>query len=137
MLKTTLILLVLILLSMGVAANGCPWSKDNDSESGSSIPNISVPNQPHGPTTVFTNMSNSYSTGGSVAKSGEPVQYLIDWGDGSNTGWLPVGVTSSSTTWAASDIYNIRARARCITHTSIVSAWSIETAVFVAENEAE
>ena len=33
------------------------------------------------------NVSNTYTMGGAVCSLGDPVQYNIDWGDGTNSGW--------------------------------------------------
>jgi hypothetical protein len=66
----------------------------------------------------------TYSTGGSASNLGHPVQYLIDWGDGSNSGWLAVGTTSASKFWTSTGNYLVKAQARCSSDTSIVSSWS-------------
>jgi hypothetical protein len=69
-------------------------------------------------------VSSVYSTGGSISGSSHPVQYLFDWGDGTNSGWLPVGKTSASKFWALPGTYSVRAKARCSTHNLIISDWS-------------
>jgi hypothetical protein len=85
---------------------------------------ISTPNVPSGPMNGTIGTLYTYSTGGSTSNLGHPVQCLIDWGDGSHSGWLPVGNTSASKSWASSGNYLIKAQARCATDTSVVSSWS-------------
>ena len=92
---------------------------------------ISTPTVPSGPTTGNTNSSNSYSTGGSSSNLGHTVEYQFDWkGDGTDlSSW---GSGTQSKTWIAAGTYNVRARARCITHTSVVSSWSGSISVTIS-----
>ena len=55
------------------------------------IPSISTPNTPSGPATGTNGTSYTFSTGGSTAASGNTPQYMFNWGDGTNSGWLPAG----------------------------------------------
>ena len=95
---------------------------------------ISVPTTPTGPSFGVVNnysqseypfdKSYSFTTGGSTSSAGHPIQYQIDWGDGTNSGWLPVGPTmtiSASKTWTKGGVFTVKATARCATHTDIVS----------------
>ncbi len=41
------------------------------------------------------------------------MQYKFDWDDGSDSGWLAVGTTTASHSWAAAGTYDVRAMARC------------------------
>ena len=85
---------------------------------------VSTPSTPTGPTSGTTGTSYTYATGGSVSNQGHSVQYLIDWGDGSNSNWLPVGTTSAPKSWSSAGTYCVKAKARCATHTSVESGWS-------------
>jgi hypothetical protein len=85
---------------------------------------ISTPNPPSGTTSGLIGTSYAYTTGGSTADSGHQVQYLFDWGDGTNSGWLPTGTTSASHSWSSPGTYLVKAQARCATHPFIVSSWS-------------
>jgi len=87
---------------------------------------ISTPTPPSGPANGTIGMSYAYTTGGSSSSLADPVQYLIDWGDGTNSGWLPVGITSASKHWISSGQYVVRSQARCASHEAVVSAWSPE-----------
>ncbi len=70
------------------------------------------------------NVSYTYSTGGASSTVGNPIQYFFDWGDGTNSGWLDVGVTSAQKAWTAGGIYAVRSMARSAINTSIESKWS-------------
>ena len=84
---------------------------------------ISTPTIPSGPTNGTTGTSYSYSTGGSNSSLGHTVEYQFDWkGDGSDLS--PWGLSTQSKTWAVAGTYNVRARARCATDTSVLSSWS-------------
>jgi len=85
---------------------------------------ISTPNTPSGPLTGVVQTSYSFTTGGSSSNLGDLFQYLFDWGDGTNSGWLPVGTTSASHSWTSPGTYLVKAQARCAAHNSIVSSWS-------------
>src|ERR1051325_2640912 len=74
----------------------------------------SPPTKPTGTTSTYTNHSYTYTTGGAVDNYGYSVQYYFDWGDGTSSGWLPVGTVSATKTWTAA------ARACAITPVEIV-----------------
>ncbi len=97
---------------------------------------VSTPILPAGPASGFNAVSYQYATGGSASNLGDPVQYLIDWNDGSDSGWLAVGTTSASHTWAAPGTYGVKAKARCATHTAIESSWTGTFTVFIADSGA-
>ncbi len=85
---------------------------------------VSAPDTPAGPATGASGTSYEYSTGGSISSRGDDVQYLFDWCDGSDSGWLAVGATTAAHSWASAGTYIVRAKARCATHTATESAWS-------------
>jgi hypothetical protein len=85
---------------------------------------VSAPSTPSGTSSGQTATSYSYSTGGSISSKGHSVQYFFDWGDGTNSGWLAVGQTSANKSWSSAGTYSVRAQARCVTDTSVVSSWS-------------
>jgi hypothetical protein len=82
---------------------------------------VSAPSTPSGPTSGTAGTIYSYLTGGSTDNLGNPVQYLFNWGDGTNSGWLSTGTTSASHSWAAGS-YGVTAQARSATNTSVVSS---------------
>jgi hypothetical protein len=93
---------------------------------------ISAPNPPDGPTDGDTNTSYTYATGGSMSSIGDPLQVRFDWGN-KISGWLPVGVTSTSYSWGAPGTYIVKAQARCYRHpTEIFSNWSEGVSVTIS-----
>ena len=83
---------------------------------------ITTPNVLSGPTSGITGKTYTYITGGSVSSLGHSVQYQFDWkGDG--TDLSPWGLATQSKIWTASGLYNVRARARCASDTSLISQW--------------
>ena len=66
----------------------------------------------------------TYSTSGSACHQGHSIQYQFDWGDGTNSGWLAVGVTNAQHTWNSSGFFSVRAQARCAVDNAIISSWS-------------
>ena len=97
---------------------------------------VSTPSIPSGPTDGSTGTSYSYLTGGAVSGLGHSIQYLFDWGDGTNSGWLAVGTASALKTWYTAGTYVVRAQARCATNTSAVSGWSSGLSVTISVGEA-
>ena len=92
---------------------------------------VSRPSKPTGPKNGTAEVPYSYSTGGASSDLGHPVQYLFDWGDETNSGWLPVGQKGSKA-WATPGNYDIMVRARCASHGFILSAWSEALSVDIA-----
>jgi len=85
---------------------------------------VSTPNPPDGPTSGSSGTSYTYTTGGSASSKEHSVQYLLDWGDGTSSGWLPVGTTSASHSWNMAGIYTVKVQARCATDINVISGWS-------------
>ena len=96
---------------------------------------VSAPTQPAGSGSGYTGTAYSYSTGGSVDSQGASVQYLFDWGDGTNSGWLASGVTSASKTWTTKGTYTVRSQARSVANTGVISPPSPEKSVTIAASE--
>lgn len=71
------------------------------------------------------------TTGGSTCSGGHSVQYYFDFGDGTNSGWLPVGTYAAANRFAAAGSYDVRAKARCSVDTAIESALSTALALSV------
>ena len=101
-----------------------PWSTSLSVNIGLPAETVSAPNTPAGPTSGNTGTDYTYSTGGSNSTLGHSVQYLISWGDGTDSDWLPVGTTTASKSWTNAGSYSIQAQARCKDHTTVVSGWS-------------
>ncbi len=84
---------------------------------------ISTPSVLSGPMNATIGNSYTYTTGGSSSNFGDSVEYQFDWkGDASDLSrW---GAASQPKVWKTAGTYNIRARARCATHSSVISTWS-------------
>ncbi|MFH1232141.1 MAG: hypothetical protein V1709_11675 [Planctomycetota bacterium] len=93
---------------------------------------VSTPPQPSGATSGNTGTSYSYYTGGASSNlSGHSLEYRFDWGDGTGySNWSPSTTVSKS--WSSAGTYVVRARARCATHTSVVSGWSSGLSVTIS-----
>jgi len=90
----------------------------------SSAETISTPATPSGPTSGVVGTSYTFMAGGSSSNLGHSIQYFFDWGDGTNSDWLPAGTISASKTWTAGGTFAVYVRARCAEDTSVVSNWS-------------
>ena len=91
--------------------------------------NVSVPAAPVGPFEGINGTPYIFSIGGSSSNCGHTLQYKFDWGDGTTTDWLPVGVTTASKSWSSPNTYIVTGRARCAIHLARVSNWSEAIAV--------
>jgi hypothetical protein len=96
---------------------------------------ISTPNMPRGPSSGMPSTSYTYSIGGSTSSLGHNIQYFFDCGDGTNSGWLPLGMTNASKSWASAGTYPVKAKGRCTTHSSIESNWSRVVNVLISASE--
>jgi hypothetical protein len=85
---------------------------------------VSTPNGPSGSREGTTGMSYLFETAGSTSSFGDPVQYLLNWGDGTDSGWMAPGTTTASHSWNTPGAYPVRSQARCSKHPSAVSNWS-------------
>jgi hypothetical protein len=93
---------------------------------------VSAPSILSGPTSGTVGTSYNYSTGGSSSSLGHDVQYFFDWGDGSNSGWLPVGIASASHSWGSAGTYPVKVQARCAADTDVVSSLSSSLSVTIS-----
>jgi hypothetical protein len=82
---------------------------------------VSQPNVPSGPIQGQQNLFYTFQSGGARSNAAHPVEYQFDWGDGTLSEW---GSLSQDHKWDLMGNYNIRARARCLTHPDLVSEWS-------------
>ncbi len=84
---------------------------------------ISTPAIPSGPPTGNIGISYTYIASGASSNLGHSLQYQFDWkGDSSDlSSW---GAANQQKVWEYAGTYYVRVRARCATHTSVVSNWS-------------
>jgi len=92
--------------------------------------NVTPPTAPTGPINGNIGITYSYSTGNSTSSLGHTVEYQLEWkGDGSDlSAWGP---SIQSKNWSVAGTYNVRARARCTTDTSVISDWSPGLSVLI------
>lgn len=85
---------------------------------------ISPPEIPSGPTNGIINTTYTYTIGGAYSNLKHLVQYLLDWGDGTDSGWLSESIRHASKSWNSPGNFLVRAKARCAQDTSVESDWS-------------
>lgn len=90
---------------------------------------ISTPSTPAGTSSGTVGQSLSFSTGGSTSNLGHSVEYRFDWGNGNISNW---GSSSQSYTYNNVGSYQVKAQARCQTHTTILSGWSSPLTVSIS-----
>jgi len=90
---------------------------------------VSTPNTPSGPSSGKVGQSLTFSTGGSSSNLGHSVEYQFDWGDGTQSSW---GSSTRSHSYSGTGTKYVKARARCQTHTSVVSGWSNTKSVLIS-----
>jgi hypothetical protein len=94
---------------------------------------ISPPDPPKGISNGDTGTSYKFSTGRSASNLRHSVEYQFDWKGEGVTDLSSWGPTAQSKIWKVAGNYQIRARARCIDHPNIVSAWSEPVSVSMAQ----
>ena len=94
---------------------------------------VSAPNTPTGPSSVGAGESATYTASGASSNLGHSLQYQFDWGDGSLSGWISTTRASASHSWSTTGNFQVKARARCATHTDAVSNWSNPKQVSVTQ----
>ncbi len=114
--------------SKGATSTSDVWTFTTESQE-----TISQPSMPSGVDSGNINESLSYSTGGSSSSIGHSIQYQFNWGDGSSSNWS--NSSTASHQWSNSGNYNISSRARCATHTSILSNWSSSKPVVISKEK--
>jgi len=84
---------------------------------------ISMPAMPTGTTSGNLETSYTYIASGASSNLGHSLEYQFDWkGDGTDLSlW---GAANQQEVWTIAGTYNVRVRARCSTHTPVVSNWS-------------
>ena len=91
---------------------------------------VSTPRAPDGPSSGNTGGQMVFITGGSTSNLGHTVEYRFDWGNGTYSDW---GDSSQSHIWEAGGSFMVRAQARCVQHTAVLSGWSEGAALEIAD----
>jgi len=92
------------------------------------VETVSNPNRPNGPSSGISGQNLSYNTGGATSSFGHNVEYRFNWGDGNLSGW---GTPSGTHSYTSTGTFQVRAQARCKSHTDKVSAWSSSRTVTI------
>jgi hypothetical protein len=88
-----------------------------------------TPNQPDGPTNGYVNEEYTYTTDPVTDPEGYDVQYLFDWGDGENSGW--VDIPEATHAWSEPDVYAVKVKAKDIFNET--SDWSDSLQVTISD----
>jgi len=90
---------------------------------------VSTPSKPKGASGGDIGQTLDFSVESTYSNWGHSLEYSYDWSDDTYSGWL--SATNASHSWNAPGVYHIRVRARCATHTNVVSAWSDERTITI------
>jgi hypothetical protein len=97
------------------------------------VPTPGQPTKPTGVAAGTTGTTYSFSTGGSNASNPQNhVQYLFNWGDATNSGWLAVGTLTAPHAWSTAGSYTVTAQARSETNPLVVSVLSDGLSVLIS-----
>ena len=122
------------------AADGTPsdTSDANFTISAPAAETVSTPTTPMaGASPPYATLPGKFTTSGSTSSWADAVQYYYDFGDGTNSGWLPVGTTEVAKRFGSAGSYNVRAKARCSVHTATESAFSTALVFNVLDTPAD
>jgi hypothetical protein len=115
-------------------------SYDGELYSQEAIVNANVDNEPNdppmkpatpvGPVDLKVGEQGTYTTS-TTDPDGDPIFYLFDWGDGTDTGWIEAG--EASHIWSVKDIYEIKVKAK--DSNDYESTWSNPLSITVPRNK--
>ena len=109
---------IYMLKSRSITAN---FEEDGGGGGGGDTETVLAPDKPNAPADGQVNTDIEFTTGNAQSSLGHAVEYQFDFGDGDQSGW---GAAQATHRYTATGSYNVKARARCATHTNIVSGWS-------------
>jgi len=89
-----------------------------------------TPNQPSGPIEGYVGIEYTYTTDPVTDPNGDDVEYLFDWGDGNDSGW--VASPEASYAWPEVGTYQVKVKARDIPY-GAESDWSPSLTVEITE----
>ncbi len=90
---------------------------------------VSPPNAPTFPDSTEIGFATVFTVTGSISSDGHPVQYQMDFGDGTLT-WFAYNTTIFHV-YDSIGTYVVKAMARCNTHNDIISDWSEGVSVVI------
>jgi len=71
-----------------------------------------IPETPDGPTECVIDVEYTYTTSTVTDPDGDDVEYLFDWGDGTDSGWIDI--PSASKTWDEVGVFEVKVQAKDI-----------------------
>jgi PKD domain len=86
------------------------------------VETVGVPDAPTGPVAGLTDESLAFSATAVTSNLHHSVEYQFSWGDGTSSAFG--SNTNVAHAWTAAGSYEVKVRARCITHTSVESIYS-------------
>lgn len=90
---------------------------------------VSIPDAPTFTDSTLVSVAVVFTVTGSTSSDGHPVQYQVDFGDGTVT-WFAYNATIFNI-YDEAGSYMVKAMARCNTHNDIISGWSEEVTVVI------
>jgi hypothetical protein len=93
---------------------------------------ITTPSAPSGPSGL-AGTTYVYTASGAASSYGHTLQYLFNWGDGTNSGWLTRTITTTSHTWTTVGTFTVTVQARCADDTNVTSSVSSGLQVAMAD----
>ena len=88
-----------------------------------------TPDTPTGPSEGIEDIVYNFSTNPVSDPEGNPVSYLFDWGDGSDSGWLDVPHASHA--WEDGGVFEVKVKAK--DNYSAESQWSLPHEIIIEE----
>jgi hypothetical protein len=114
-----IIAILVVVMAAGVVTLSCTKNPTGRGET------ISAPNKPTGPTTGTVGVSLTFTIGGAVSSEAGPIQYQMDYGEGTPwPAWYSQYTTTVSHIWTAAGAYHVKSRARSAAHQAVISPWS-------------
>ena len=99
---------------IGTPATFTPTLAATEICSGGIFETITTPGTPSGQTSPTPGISYNYSTTGSTSSAGHAIQYNLNFGDGTSSGWQDASFVQK--TWTTPGNYNVTVQARCKLH---------------------
>jgi hypothetical protein len=110
----------------GETTSSAVWSFTTVVQAGETV---TAPSLVTGPPSGYTTDNLTYTANMATSSEGHTVEYQFDWGDGTQSAWSTS--QSANHSWSGPGTYDVRARARCQTHTAVESGWSPAKSVVI------
>jgi len=81
------------------------------------------------------NIARTYNVYGGISSLGHDQEVKVDWGDGTESDWVP-NYSGVSKTWTVAGTYPMTRQSRCVAHPDIISEWSDPITIYAQDPEA-